>query len=115
MSINTELYQIIKGYAAKTRNPVIDYEAFEDFLDKYTEKHAEELPELFAARGTEFTEKISRALIQIEEDKRVRLQKTPNKILLIKVMASYIDLIEQEYKRILTVGDAVFPAAWKSQ
>ena len=110
VSIKSELYQILKGYAAKAKNPVIDYEAFEEFLDKYTEKRMDELPELFAARGTGFTEKISAVLIQMEEEKQIRLQRTPNKILLIKVIAAYIDQIEQEYKRIITVGDAVFPS-----
>jgi hypothetical protein len=110
VSLKTELYQILKAYALKAKNPVINYETFVEFLDKYAERHTEEFPELCAARGAGFVEKTSAGLMRLEEEKYVRLQKTSNRIHLIKVVVYYIELVEQQYKKIISQGDAVLPS-----
>jgi hypothetical protein len=109
MSLKTELYQILKAYAAKVKNPVIEYETLEEFLGKYAERHIEEFPELFAARAEGFAEKIGAALVQMEEERLVRLQKNADRIRLVKVPAYYIERVEQAYKKIISQGDAVLP------
>ncbi|MDR1931749.1 MAG: hypothetical protein LBQ57_02890 [Spirochaetales bacterium] len=109
MSAKTELYQILKAYAQKSKNPAVDYEIFSGFLDKYAEKHAEELPELFAARGPGFSAKLADALTELEEEKLIRLQRTPNKIHSVRVLVYYTERVEQEFKKILSQADISLP------
>jgi hypothetical protein len=110
VSIKTELYQILKAYAMKARNPVVDFEVFTAFLDKYAGKHTEDLPELSVARGADFTEKVAEAVRQLEAEKYLRCQKTANKVHFVTVLACYTGLVEQIYARIISQGDGVFPS-----
>jgi hypothetical protein len=110
VSIKTEVYQILKAYAAKTRNPVIDFENFCGFLERYAEKHTPDLPDTAAALGQGFSAKISGVLQTLEEEKCCRLRQTQNKIHLIHVLSYYNELVEQVYKKILSQGDTAFPS-----
>ncbi|MDR1316594.1 MAG: hypothetical protein LBK13_06940 [Spirochaetales bacterium] len=110
VSVKTELYQTVKAYSIKTRNPAVDYESFVAFIDKYAGKHSGDLPDLFAARGADFSGRIMEAFRQLEEEKYVFLQKTANRIHIIKVPAGYADFIERIYARIIPQGDSVFPS-----
>jgi hypothetical protein len=110
VSIKTELYQIVKAYAMKTRNPVVDFEGFAAFLDKYAGKHGEELPGLAAARGADFTETITQAFRQLEAEKYVNCQKTAGRINFVTVVACYTELVEQIYARIISQGDSFLPS-----
>lgn len=110
MSAKTELNQILRAYAFKCKNPTIDFENFSNFLEKYLEKHEGGMGALAAFLGPGFRDKLNGVLADLQEDGICTLQMIQDRIQLIRYLAYYIEIVEQEFKKILAQGERPFPS-----
>lgn len=108
MSAKTDLSRIIKAYVQKAQNPLIDFENFILFLEKYIEKHEMDLKDLFSLRK-ELRNEVESMLFEFQDEGICSVQSLQNRIQTFTYTVYYFDTIEKEFQKIISRTETPFP------
>lgn len=99
MATTANVLTLLKFYAGKQKNPMIETSEFADYMHRYAQHHLDENPELVAYASVS-SDALNEELSRLCEQKQIVISSIPGGKEFIYVVACYAEIFAQRYKDI---------------